>query len=492
MNNTTMIQPTLRILNEDQKHRIHSDALNILSTVGIRVESPQARSIYQKAVGSQMIADGIVKIPSEVVEATLQKVSPSLDIYNRKGEKCMCLPGEARFGLGVTTLYYQDPQTDVFYPFSRNQVATCARLGNVLTNFDFVATPGILQDVPPDAADMYTALEMAANTAKPLVILVSKNEALSDVLDLLEHLHGDLSTKPFILPLMTPITPLLIDAGTFNRMLVSIERGLPFVYVNYGMAGANTPITPYGSLTLLLAEILAGVTLSQLIQEGARVIAGCLSAFMDMKTMVNFYDPVSYLLNLACGEMMAFYRIPHYGNSGNAVGWGGDIVAAGHQWMNHVLSCLGTTGMAVFVGTVLGSKVFSPKLAVYANEVIEQARLIAGGIDLDDSSFLMCEIAAAGPAGNFLSSDLTLKHFRHAYFKSNIFPRYTMEEWQALGHPKAEAYLSRYANNLINGLKPDDESYAMIEKGEAFIIKKNKISSNIQFRLKKYSRNISA
>jgi len=466
-----MIQPTIRILSNDQKDRIHCDALKILSSVGIRVESSLSREIFKKAIGSKAIKNDIVHIPSEIIETALKTAPSALDIYNRKGEKCMRLPGEPRFGLGVTTLYYQDPETDELSPFSRKHVETCVRLGDTLASYDFVSTPGILQDVPPHSVDCYTALEMIAHTTKPLVILVSRTEALPDVLDLLEHLHGNLSLKPFVIPLMTPITPLFIDTGTFDRMYATIERGLPFIYVNYGMAGASTPITPYGSLTLLIAEILAGVTLSQLVHEGTPVIAGCLSTFMDMRTMVNFYDPVSYLLNLACGEMMALYQIPHYGNSGNAVGWGADLIAAGHQWMNHVLACLGTTGMAVFVGTVLGSKVFSPKLAVYADEVIEQARLMARGIELDDGFSLMREISATGPAGNFLSSDLTLKNFRQAYFKSAIFPRFTMEDWQSHGYPKAEDHLSRFTKVLIEDLKPSDECFAMIEKGEAFIIR---------------------
>jgi trimethylamine--corrinoid protein Co-methyltransferase len=470
MKNERIIQPTIKILSDDQKGRIHSDALKILSSIGIRVESSQGRDIFKKAIGSKSaITNDIVHIPPEIIEAALKSAPSALDIYNRKGEKCIHLPGIARFGLGVTTLYYQDPETDELSPFGRKHVESCVRLGDTLARFDFVATPGILQDVSPDTVDLHTTLEMIANTTKPLVILVSRTEALPDVLDLLEHLHGDLSMKPFVIPLMTPITPLVIDAGTFDRMFVTIERGLPFIYVNYGMAGASTPITPYGSLTLLMAEILAGVTMSQLLQEGAPVIAGCLNAFMDMKTMVNFYDPESYLLNLACAEMMAFYQIPHYGNSGNAVGWGGDLIAAGHQWMNHVLACLGTTGMAVFVGTVLGSKVVSPKLAVYADEVIEQARIIARGIEVDDHFSLMREIATAGPAGNFLSSDLTLKNFRKAYFESAIFPRYTMEDWQSQGCPKAEAYLSRYTKTLIEDFTPNDESSAIIEKGEEFI-----------------------
>ncbi len=469
MKTNTIIRPDIRVLSEDQKRRIHCDALEILSSTGIRVESTLGRNIFKKAIGAKTIKNDIVHIPPELIETALKTVPSALEIYDRKGEKCIHLPGKTRFGLGVTTLYYQDPETDALSPFNRKHVEICVRLGDALASYDFIATPGILQDVPAHAADCYTTLEMSAHTTKPLVILVSRTEALPDVLDLLEHLHGDLSTKPFAIPLMTPITPLFIDAGTFDRMSATIERGLPFIYVNYGMAGASTPITPYGSLTLLIAEILAGVTLSQLVRKGTPLIAGCLNAFMDMKSMVNFYDPGSYLLNLACAEMMAFYQIPHYGNSGNAVGWGADLIAAGHQWMNHVLACLGATGMAVFVGTVLGSKAFSPKLAVYADEVIEQARVIAGGIEMDDHFSLLREIAAAGPAGNFLSSDLTLKNFKHAYFKSAIFPRFSMEDWQSQGYPKSEAYLSQFTKTLIEDLDASEESLEMIEKGEAFI-----------------------
>jgi hypothetical protein len=44
-----------------------------------------------------------------------------------------------------------------------------------------------------------------------------------------------------------------------------------------------------------------------------------------------------------------------------------------------------------------------------------------------------------------------------------------MEDWQSHGCPKAEAYLNRYTKTLIEDIKPNDESFAIIEKGEAFI-----------------------
>ena len=108
MKKNSIIRPEIRILSEDQKVRIHSDALKILSSIGIRVESTRGREIFKKAIGSKAIKDNIVHIPSEIIEAALKTVPSGLDIYNRNGEKCIRLPGEARFGLGVTTLYYQE------------------------------------------------------------------------------------------------------------------------------------------------------------------------------------------------------------------------------------------------------------------------------------------------------------------------------------------------------------------------------------------------
>ncbi len=47
-----------------------------------------------------------------------------------------------------------------------------------------------------------------------------------------------------------------------------------------------------------------------------------------------------------------------------------------------------------------------------------------------------------------------------------------MEDWSSDGCPKAENYLSRYTNDMIEDLSIRDESFAMIEKGEAFIARR--------------------
>ncbi len=101
------------------------------------------------------------------------------------------------------------------------------RLGSALPSFDAISTVGIIQDVPTRASDLYATLEMTANTVKPLVLLISDDDAFGPVLDLLEHLHGDLASHPSIIPYLNPITPLVINRGTVDKMWAAIERGLP-------------------------------------------------------------------------------------------------------------------------------------------------------------------------------------------------------------------------------------------------------------------------
>jgi trimethylamine--corrinoid protein Co-methyltransferase len=188
-----------------------------------------------------------------------------------------------------------------------------------------------------------------------------------------------------------------------------------------------------------------------------------------MKGMSSFYDPLSYVVNLAGAEMMAHYRLPHCGTSGSGMGWGPDLIAGGHQWLNHLTSCLGKVGLAPFVGDNLGSKAFSPTVIVYANEIIAQARRLTQGFSWDDTSLALDEIAQVGPGGSFLTSELTLQRFREAYYRSDIWPNLTLEEWLDRGSPRADDELRRLTRQLLAEAKPPEDHAELMARGEAFI-----------------------
>lgn len=469
MNGPEELRPRLAVLNPEAVEQVHKASLGILAQVGIRVDAPDARARLSRA-GARFVGVTRCLLPPATVAEALASAPASFTVFDRNGDAAfVCGKGPARFGIGVTNLFYEDPAHGEISPFGRDHMAASVRLGHVLQQYDLVSTVGVLRDVPAGRADLLATLEMAANTTKPLVLLVSDTDQFAPCLDLLETLSGPLAEKLFVLPYVNPITPLVLNSETTDKMTHAIQRGLPVIFSNYGMAGASTPITPLRTLALLNAELLAGLVFGQSVRQGAPIILGSLPAYFDMRTMVDFYDPRSMLINLACAEMMAYYGVPHAGTSGSGNGWGPDLIAAGEQWLNHLTSCTGQAGLVPFVGGNFGSKVFSPATVVYAADVIDQARAFAGGFDLVELEGFLEEIADGGPGGSFFGTSHTVRHVRTAYHTSRIFPHYGLEKWQEMGHPSAEARLRAATIELMRTAAGPEDRAEVLARGEAWL-----------------------
>jgi len=470
-----VVKPQLRLLSEEHIRFIHDRTLTILGRVGVRVDSPRALEVL-------LATDGVTKAPDSddegrrvvfhpaAVERALETAPKVVPVYDRRGQPAFRVGEDrTRFGVGATNLFFQDPITEELSRFTREHQAVAARLAHALPNYDMVCTVGVVQDYPSNSADLYSTLELLANTTKPLLLLVSNEDLLEPALDLAEKLHPDLQDKPFLIPYLNPVTPLVMNRGTAEKLMITVERGLPVIYSNLGMAGMSTPITAAGMLALLNAELMAGLVLAQATRPGAQVILGSLPSFFDMRTLQDFFDPHSFLVNQACAEMMAHYGIPHAGTSGCGIGWGADLAAAGDLWMNHLLSVIGRAGIAPFVSGTLGSKAFSPVLTVYSDDVIGQVVRLSEGFPIGDPEMDLDWIVEQGPGGSFLTSPLTMESYRGAYYESRLSPRIGLEEWQERGRPRHEDLLREHTRELMEGPTLLDDHHDLVGRGEAFI-----------------------
>lgn len=469
MNN---VRPYLKLLTEEQIQDIHKYTLQVLETTGVRVDSPSAVAMLEKRVGSSMVDGKRVRIPRELVEWAIKVAPRQIQIYDRRGNPQFQIGGaedRTRFGIGVTALYYQEPETDTPVLFQRKHMQDMVRVGNKLPLYDMVSTIGIVRDVPDYLTDLVGSLEHFANGIKPMVLLCSDEHKFDDVLRMFETLHGDLGEKPFIIPYFNPVSPLVMNEGTVDKMKIAIERGLPVIISNYSLSGATTPITPAGTVAVLLAELLAGLVIGQLYKEGAPMFLGMLPVYLDMKTLLNFYDPQSILVSLACAEMMAHYGIPHCGTSGSGTGWGMDLLAAETYWMNTMMMTLTKGGIAPFVGDTLGSKAVSPLTFIYCHEIINQALRFSDGFQLDDTHVGLHEIDNVGPGKGYVSAPTTLKKYKNGYYVSPIFPRWSMEKWLDAGQPHAQKWLKDYSLEFLKTLPVPEDHDELIGKGEEFI-----------------------
>ena len=472
-NHIDNVKPKLQLLSLEQINRVHQYSINILEKTGIQVESKTALDIFKKS-NAVKIENDVVQIQGELINSAIKSVPSSIEIYNRTGDIAFNIGkkqgDETYFGIGVTNTYFQDIASRRIEPFTRQHMQHCTKLGDLLSNYDMVSTLGIPADVSTHQLDLYSTLDMYANTSKPLVLLISDSKKINKVFELLSFLHGDISTKPFFIPYLNPITPLKLNKSTTDKMIASINHQLPVMYSNYCMSGGTAPVTEAGSLALLNAELLAGLVFSQLIKEGSAMILGSLPAAFNMKTMGSYYTPSSYLLNLACAEMMGFYEIPHCGTSGSSNGWGADLLASGDLWQNHLSSCIGKVGCVPFVGGNFDSMAFSPCNIVLSDHIIGETRKFANGFTLNDQTINIDEIDHVGHGGYYLTSEQTLDSLSELHTTDTIWPSLNLDSWKAQGMPQAEKFLIDYTNDLYTKAKKiSREGIDIVKRGEEYI-----------------------
>lgn len=467
------VRPRLQLLDEEQMNEVHQYSVKILEDTGIEVESKTALKIFGHSDGVT-IRNKVVYIKGELINWAIKQAPSNIGVFNKEGDMAFQLGekqgDETHFGIGCTNTWFQDIETSRVELFTRKHMQYSTKLGDLLQNYEMVSTIGIPSDVPPNTSDLYSVLDMYSNTAKPLVLLISGEDKIKDVFELLSYLHGDITSKPFCIPYVNPITPLVLNKTTTDKMVASIDYNLPVMYSNYSMSGGTSPVTEGGSLALLNAELLAGLVFSQLVKEGSKIILGSLPAAFNMTTMGSNYTPTSYLLNLACAEMMKYYKIPHCGTSGSNNGRGADLLAAGDLWLNHLSSCLGKIGCAPFVGGNFDSMAFSPATVVLSDHIIGEARKFSRGFSLNEDVVNLHEIDKVSHGGNYFTSEQTLASLDESGTKTKIWQSLNLDTWKEQDMPSVERELVNYSKDLYyKATKASGENIDIIKKGEEYI-----------------------
>lgn len=466
------IKPTLQILTQEQKTDIHARALELLKSTGCKIECPEARALFTEKPG--VTCDGeIVKLPSQLVEWAIDAAPRKVDIYDRLGNPAFSLGPdfnhETRFSIGSPHLNWQDPITWELETFKREHTGLMAGLTNTLDAYDALATPGTIQDYNANIADYYSTLEILAKSTKPLILLVSEDNQFEGVLSFADHLTGRLRETPHIIPYVNVISPLCLNKGTTDKIKITCEYGLPFILNNYAMSGASTPVTPAGTLVLLVAELLVGISFSQLVKEGTGIICGSLPNTFDMSSMTAHYAPKGMLVSHAMAEMMDHYQLPHSGTSGTNLGWGSDLIHAGILWMNHLPALMGKVGLCPFVGGVFQSTTLSACAVVLSSEIIKNARKYTEGFSWTEAEILMDEIKSVGPSGDFMGTPATFDRFRQYQPQSDVWPYLTPQKWEAGGKSNAEALLRQKTQELLDSPRVPHDADEMMKKGETYI-----------------------
>ena len=338
-------RPFLQILSEPQLDAIFEAALHVLERVGGRFHDPDARRLLKDSGAREHDGDRVL-IPSSLVRGALKTAPDRIVIRDRNQKERLFLEGwNVHFGPGSDTPFTLDPDTGQRRPSGIRDVARAARVTDALPELDFCMSFGLAADVPEPTSDVYHFAAMVKNTEKPLIVTAWNLANLKTLHRIMEMVAGGgerLRENPFAVVFLMAISPLQFPADSLQKLMYCAEHRIPCIWTSgCPTAGATSPIFPAGSAVVALAEFLAGLTLSQLVNPGAPVIVGSAFGSLDMATGLRPYaSPEQDLGHLAQAEIARYLRLPSWGNGGSTDANTLDAQAAAEAGRKLVLSAL--------------------------------------------------------------------------------------------------------------------------------------------------------
>ena len=340
--------PYERMTNE-QVRQIHQASMQILNDPGLVSFNREATELLHSngaEVTSVSPSDNpcwLVKIPEKLVLHALDSAPKTVKLGARNKDNSLILKGEeprvffvsgseTNIWLDVDFQAYVkkcDPSIEVMVPeFHRRRgtvsdLCQAAHLCEHLDTLDAFIRPVNIQDkdITEDNKDVNKFFASLNNTTKHLMAGLTNLKQLDNVVNMAKLIAGgeqELKENPIISFITCLVkSPLQFVEDTTDTMIEICRRGLPVVVSSSPQAGTSAPIKEDGIIAQINAEVLAGITLSQLVNKGTPVIYGSVPVRARLDNLNDSYGaPESIQYNIDCVQMARFYKLPCYSTAG--------------------------------------------------------------------------------------------------------------------------------------------------------------------------------
>ncbi|HZK17731.1 MAG TPA: trimethylamine methyltransferase family protein [Clostridia bacterium] len=476
-NYNKQITPKLNWISDAQLEEIHYATLEVLEHTGIVVQHSEALNLLRDA-GCRLVGDR-AWIPSWLVEECLRLAPKRIVVANRAGERVMPLEKNCvYYGTGSDLPFTIDMETEERRTSAKRDVEEAARVLDYLPNYDFVMSYGIATDTEPTVSDLHQFEAMTVNTSKPIIFTAHNADNTEAIIRMAAECAGgedNLRRNPYIILYSEPISPLVHTDDGVSKMFKCFEYDIPVVYTPGVLAGATTPVTKAGCVTLMNAEGLAGVVLSQLKKKGAPIIIGGGATPMDMRYMTTLYGAPETSMNYAIlAELSRYYGIPNFTEAGCVNAPLPDVQAGIEAAMSILLTQLEGCNLVHDVGYLEGGKTGYLPFLVICEDIIDMARYTGAGTKTSPEHLAVECINDVGPNGNFMGHEHTFKHFREEIWSPRFFVRYGWEQWVERGKKTTLDMAKEKVKSILSEHKPADLSADIRQELKDIIIRREK------------------
>ncbi len=335
-------------LTKEQVELIHQASMQILTNPGLISFNQEAVDIFHShGAAVQAIAGDHqswqVKIPEQLVLKALDTTPKTVKLGARNPDNALIMHGdEPRVYLitGSETNIWLDLDLSTYvnradsakeikvpeFKPRRGTVDDLCQSAHVCEHLEmvdgYIRTVNIQdRDINEDNKDVNKFFASLNNNTKHFMSGLTSLKQLDNVVRMAELIAGGkkaLESNPIISFITCLVkSPLQFVEDTTDTFIEVCRRGLPIVVSSSPQAGTTAPIKEAGIMAQINAEVLAGITLGQLVNPGTSVLYGSVPVRARMDTLGDSYGSVeTSQYNIDCVQMARFYGLPNYSTSG--------------------------------------------------------------------------------------------------------------------------------------------------------------------------------
>ena len=459
--------PSYRLLTIEQIKELHTASLEILETIGVKLDHEEAVQMLADA-GCKVKNNDQVFIPNWLVEECINSAPSGIIVYNQIGEEALRLEGRnAYYGMGTDLPKTWDLETGELRQSTLKDVKNNAIIADYLDDIDFIGSMALPYDVPTNSMYIESFRTELENSNKPIFYTAAAREDSAIIIEMAEAVAGgeaELQEKPFLINYSEPLSPLSHSFGALQKLFLCAEKRLPVCYTPAMLSGASGPVTLAGAIATANAEALSGIVIHQLKQKGAPIISGFIVCTMDMATSTATYaTPEQQLTKSACTDIFHYYDLPVWSTSGSDSNTF-DQQAGLENSIHILLSGLDGANLIHDIGFLGQGLICSPVSLVICSEYIRYAKRILRGFEINKDSLAIDIIRKVGSGGNFIAEDHTAEYLRSEHFIPQLLCRQDSETWISNGGKTLWEKATEEAKNILATHIPVSKSFEVIER----------------------------
>jgi trimethylamine--corrinoid protein Co-methyltransferase len=416
---------------------IHNTSMRVLANVGVHFSDDEAIAVFAK---HGVKTDGYtVHLNEEQVMNAVQMAPAQFSIHARNPERSVTVgDGEPVFAPAYGAPFLIDPEVGK-RAATLEDYANLARLNHALPNMDMMGyLMAMPSDVPPHQAYLHMLHASMVHSDKPFIGSVEGEAGVRHTMEMASILFGEeTGERPVTIGVISSLTPLGYSAEMLDALMAYARWRQPVLVAAAAMGGSTAPITLAGMLAMQNAELLAGITLTQLINPGTPVIYGSTSTNTDMKTgALAIGSPENSLVITAIAQIARYYGLPS--RSGGALTDSHSPDArSGFESMHNLLTTVnsGIDFVLHAAGILSSFLAFSYEKFVIDDEMCGMVRRYRRGISVTPETLAYDVIANVGPGGNYLMEPHTIARCRSEFWQPTIGDREAIGDWIATGRP---------------------------------------------------------